>query len=169
MHTHREQLENGGPSGWDGFSNFAGEVIDDHWYILLSKNRDSECLSESNWDCAIRELGGLENDSIDIVRHGHWACGWIEYLIIDSRDPKTLAIATEIDCALADYPVLDDSDFSEREQEQADSFWRQCFNDAERIQYMRDFRYQFEFPDFACMLACARGEYFAGYASELLY
>jgi len=34
---------------------------------------------------------------------------------------------------------------------------------------IREYRNQFEFRDFADMLACARGKYFAGWAGELLH
>lgn len=39
----------------------------------------------------------------------------------------------------------------------------------ERVEYIRKHRSQFEFRDFADMLGCVRGKYFAGYASELIH
>jgi hypothetical protein len=54
------------------------------------------------------------------------------------------------------------------EDRYAQETWRSCYNDAERIEYIRDHRDQFEFRTFADMLGCARGRYFAGYASELI-
>lgn len=54
------------------------------------------------------------------------------------------------------------------ETEAAQEVWRTCYSDAERIDYIREHRSQFEFRSFADMLGCVRGRYFAGYASELL-
>ena len=59
---------------------------------------------------------------------------------------------------LEDYPVLDESDFSEREYEEANSVWESCYNVKERIEYVRENRCQFEFNGFADMLACIRGK-----------
>ena len=56
-----------------------------------------------------------------------------------------------------------------REQVAADETWKNCYDEKERIAYIRKFHYQFDFRDFADLLACVRGKYFAGYASELIY
>ena len=98
---------------------------------------------------------------------GHWACGWYELLSVLANTPEH-KIAADIESALADYPALDDSDFSEREREEAQSTWRDCYNDRDRVDYIRKHRDQFEFNNLADMLGCARGRYFAGYASELI-
>ena len=37
-----------------------------------------------------------------------------------------------------------------------------------RINYIRENRSQFEFYNFEDLMCCVRGEYFAGYANELL-
>jgi hypothetical protein len=63
---------------------------------------------------------------------------------------------------------LDESDFSEVEQEEANETWRNCYDVSERVKYIREHRSQFEFHDLGDMLGCVRGNYFAGYASELL-
>jgi hypothetical protein len=57
---------------------------------------------------------------------------------------------------------------SEVELEEANRVWESCYNDRQRIAYMRDHRSQFEFQSFAEMLGCCRGKFFNGYASELL-
>ena len=54
------------------------------------------------------------------------------------------------------------------ENEEADSTWRDGYSDRGRIAYMRRYRYQFEACSFAELLACARGKFFMGYASELV-
>jgi len=46
------------PSGFDSLSNYMGEVPEADWLCLLTRNRDSDCLTESNWRTALKELGG---------------------------------------------------------------------------------------------------------------
>jgi len=113
---------NANPSGLDSLANFAGEIPDKRLLVLLSRNRDSDILSESNWDTVLKFLGG-ESDSVQIVRHGHWACGWIEYLMIDSADTEMVALAESVESKLRDYPVWDEDDFSNREWESACQYW----------------------------------------------
>ena len=136
-------------------------------YVFLSRNRDSDCLTESNFAKAMEMIGG-ESDTVSVVRESHWACGWIEWIAIHQDDSAALEAADDIVEWLAAYPVLDESDFCEREHESANDIWRDCYNSAERIAYIREHRWQFEFASFADLYACVRGEYFAGYASELI-
>lgn len=135
------------------------------WYVLLTRNRDSDCLSQSNWDTALKRLGG-ESDTVAIERMGHWLCGWIEYLLICPNDIDT---ANEIEQKLEDYPVLDEEDFSNQESEEANRVWKDCYNVKERIAYIRAKPHEFNFHNFRDLLAQCRGKYFSGYASELIY
>ena len=111
---------------WTRPSSFA--AWDDGWqysraaFVLLGRNRDSDILTESNFHCALRELGG-ESDTVKIVRESHWACGWIEWIAIHESDAAALETADSIVAALSDYPVLCDDDFSEREWNAAQEYW----------------------------------------------
>ncbi len=136
------------------------------WLVSLSRNRDSDCLTESNFHSALKSLGG-ESETVQVHRFGHWACGWFEVILV-APDSDAAKEAEQIEAALADYCVLDDSDFSERENEAANSVWESCYSNAKRIEYIRDNRSQFEFHNLADMMSCVRGKHFAGYASELL-
>lgn len=51
---------------------------------------------------------------------------------------------------------------------EANAVWRDCYQLKERVEYVRKHRGQFDFRSFSDMLSCLRGNYFAGYASELL-
>lgn len=144
------------PSGWDSRANYAGSIPEDEWLTVLTHNRDSDCLAESNWESALAMLGG-ESDNVHIFRFGHWACGWIEYLAVKANTPAE-AIGDSIQQKLDDYPVLDESDLSEREQAEADTIWRDCYGTKERIEYIRKFRNQFEFHDYRDLIACVRGQ-----------
>ena len=103
------------------------------------------------------------------MRESHWACGWVEWIAILADDEAALRAADEMAASLETYPVLDESDFSNLEEENAAKVWRDCYSDRERVAYMRGHRRQFEAQSFADLLACARGKYFLGYASDLLY
>lgn len=100
----------------------AGLGLDDRqsWLVLpVGRTRDSGPHEESNFDAAIKRLGG-ESDTLEIHRFGHWGPGWIEIAIID---PSREAEGEAIECALADYPILDDEDHSAREYEAAQESW----------------------------------------------
>ena len=104
----------------------------DDWAIIYTHHRDSGLLDVSNAsviDKALAPHGGdvLEED------HFHWAVGWIKgYSIrVYRRGRITKAFRTyhELAQRMADYPILDEMDYSERELEAtfdniADSAWR---------------------------------------------
>jgi len=154
------------PSSFDTINNYVGNMPDPSLLCLMAITRDSDILQESNWACALELLGG-ESDSVQIIRIGHWACGWIDYLcIVEGSDKEAIAekIEEDINC----YPILDEGDYSERETNAADQLWS-CFSIKERIRYMREYKDQFCYHSFADIKAQVRGEYFGGSASELIY
>lgn len=147
----------------------SGLALDERqdWLVFPhSRTRDSGCLAESNFHVALKSLGG-KSETVEVHRFGHWGPGWFEIILIDPKDEARVKDANEMIGALANYPVLDDEDHSRREQEAADLAWKNCYGDKERIEYIRDHRSQFEFRSFSDMLACVRGKFFAGYASEM--
>lgn len=96
---------------------------------ILGRNRDSDLLAESNWYAACRELGADPEHTDEEApaytwRAGHWAVGWVEYLMIRPDAPEeTKRAAAALLERLSDYPVLDEEDLSEREFEAAHRFW----------------------------------------------
>jgi hypothetical protein len=102
----------------------AGLGLDDRQAWLVAPcglNRDSGVCGESNWHAQLASLGG-ESDTLEIHRFGHWACGWLEIVIVH---PSRADEVEEIANALADYPILDDNDLGEREMLAADEAWDQ--------------------------------------------
>lgn len=148
-----------------------------HWLIACAMTRDSDALGRSNFRCFAASLKALpevkewqgEFSPVTIERSSHWACGWVDYLVIDPECGAAVALADELRGKLEDYPMLDESDWSEEESKEADETWRNCYNERERVAYMREHRSQFEFHSFSDLLSCIRGKYFAGYASELIH
>jgi hypothetical protein len=138
-----------------------------NWLVApVSTTRDADALQRSNFRVVLADLGG-ESDNVEVHRFGHWANGWFEIILV-RPETKEAESAEQWECALSDYPVACDSDFSELEQEDADETWANCYSPAQRIEYIRDHREEFEFRGFADMLACVRGRFFGGYASSLL-
>lgn len=152
------------PSAFDSLSNYMGALPEKDLLVLMTRNRDSDTLTESNWLCSLRELGG-EGDNVEIHRFGHWACGWWEALCVRKGSFQE-KIAQEIADSLTDYPVLNEEHFSEMAMDEANRTWKDCYDDAERISYLRQNRGEIDIHNsFACLLACARGE-FAPYTNS---
>lgn len=100
--------------------SFSSSLEDrDDWFVLLCRDRDASIIGESNFATALKSLGG-ESDTCEVRRFGHWAVGWIEHIFLHPSREKE---GEEIEGALANYPVLDDSDLSEREQETVLPTW----------------------------------------------
>lgn len=159
-----ESMKN--PSGVDSMANYAGDLPDACWLTVLTRSRDSDILTESNWEVALKRLGG-ESESVEIFRFGHWACGWWEALCVKAGTDGAI-IGAEIESELKAYPILDEDHFSEMEQVEADRIWAENYSYSERIEYIREHDSQFEFNSFSDLISCVRGEYFRGYASELV-
>ena len=157
------------PAGLDA-GNYAGERYPDY-YVAGFRHRDSDVMTECNFDVTWKALEPLNTgDTVITIRTGHWAVGWTETILVHESNEAALRAADDIAARLESYPVLDDDALSEREQEAANQIWRDCYDWRERIDYIRNAGSgQFEFHDYRDMLACVRGEYFAGYASELVY
>ena len=92
------------------------------YFVFLSQCRDSDALTRSNFECGLRALGG-ESDSVLVVRERHWAVGWVEWIAIHEANAEAILAADEMSCALSDYPVLDESHFSELEWDEAQTQW----------------------------------------------
>ena len=163
---------------WTMPDSYFGEVWPDYYSAGVGRSRDSDALERSNFDAMVEALDAVGFDDPDydddspaftIVRESHWAVGWVEWIAIHADAGTLLQAADKLAGDLADYPVIDECKYSEYEQSDADETWRNCFNVRERIDYIRENRAHIEARGFADLLGCVRGEYFLGYASELLY
>lgn len=88
---------------------------------FIGRHRDSDILTESNFAVTLEELQGVD-ERCEVRSCGHWAVGWTEAIYV----PATAACITMVQgihAALADYPILSESDFSERELEDALDQW----------------------------------------------
>jgi hypothetical protein len=101
--------------GLDSWSNYGGPNLG-NLVVVIGQNRDSELLEESNFESALDMLGGKSKDVI-VERFGHWGCGWFELILVNPKNKAKLQIAYDIHKLLEQYPVLDDSDYSDRQSE----------------------------------------------------
>ncbi|MDE2022560.1 MAG: hypothetical protein KGI71_06655 [Patescibacteria group bacterium] len=119
-------------------------------YLIVSQHRDSDALTRSNYRSVMRILEGESYDSghsgelaadrppVYDWRARHWAVGWIEYIMVRADAPETTLIAAaEILAALADYPVVDESDYSELEFSEACDTWEHA-TIADRVEWCRE-------------------------------
>lgn len=164
-------------NNWKSFGSYVRwERLPDGFAVVYTSNRDSDALTRSNARVTAKALAPyLDGDKGDVrdESSSHWAVGHVDGFAIrvyDANGAVTPAFTAYAELVLAteDYPVLDDDDFSREEEEEANQVWTNCYNDSDRLEYIRDHRSQFEFHSFADMLGCVRGTYFSGYASELL-
>ena len=152
MKTLNEITSN--PSGFDSYSNYIGEIPSDSLLVVLTRSRDSDILTESNWEVALERLGG-ESDTVEIHRFGHWACGWWEALCVQAGSQQQEE-ADEIESDLEAYPVLSEDHFSEAESDEAQRVWAECYSPKERIEYIREGS-GFDFRGIGDLLQCVRG------------
>lgn len=97
----------------DGF--VMHENMDDQMDWITSTeiqiNRDSDELTESNWQVFIDGLEKTNSEDYRILRFGHFACGWYEIVILK---PNSASYDFYVQCleTLEDYPILDEDHFS---------------------------------------------------------
>jgi hypothetical protein len=152
---------------WTMPKDYFGASWPEYYGSGCGQHRDSDCLERSNFACMLKSLGG-ESETVIVVRENHWAVGWVEWIAIHEDDSKSLVIADKIQERLEDYPIINEDHWSELESEEANLVWKDCYRPKERIEYIREHRSQFEFRDYSDLMGCVRGQYFAGYASELI-
>lgn len=120
---------------WTMPSNYGGEVWPGY-YVSFGQNRDSDSLTRSNFICALQALGG-ESDTVQVVREGHWACGWVEWIAIHQDDEKALAIADDLAAKVEDYPCVNEDHWSELEWNEAQDYWA-SLSVRDRAPYCKD-------------------------------
>lgn len=82
-------------------------------------HRDADALAQSNHRVLLRLLREVDPDE---AAHGtleasHWAVGWYRHVVIDPSNEAVVKVMKESIEMLADYPILDECDFSDLECE----------------------------------------------------
>jgi hypothetical protein len=91
-------------------------------------HRDSDALARSNWAVVSGDLVSRFPESVQVVRFGHWAVGWVEELAWDASTPAVVAAVDAWRERLANYPVADEEHFSETETEESLEILRECYS-----------------------------------------
>lgn len=88
----------------------------------------ADILDTSNWETIKRELSEVDPDGTDhkVASFGHWATPYD--LMLVKAGTEAHRIAEKLMSRYADYPVLDESDFSERESEAFSNDLTDCLN-----------------------------------------
>jgi hypothetical protein len=118
---------------FDSFSWDRSNEIDDQFCLVYTVNRDSGLLDQSNAEAIAEAMKPFLDRDVMEEHHNHWACGWVDgYAIrVYRRGRITKAFRTyhELSLRLADYPILDEDDYSNRVYEATlanidDAAWR---------------------------------------------
>lgn len=125
------------------------------WRVIpIILTRDTEdCLTLSNWHVFMRDVGAKDahtDTDLEVHTFNHWACGWFKIMLVRPGSPAELE-AQELADAMASYPILDASDFSEREMHAETEAW-QALSIKERVALLKRAHYT------GCVLV-ARREY----------
>ena len=120
---------------WERPKDYFGAEWSSYYSAGVGQSRDSDCLEQSNFGSMLAALGG-ESETVIVVRESHWAVGWVEWIAIHQADTKALAIADRQCERLANYPVLNEEDWSRREFEEQCETWENAGLQG-RIDYCR--------------------------------
>lgn len=108
----------------------------DNWAVIYTHNRDSRLLDLSNAAVIAKSMQPFtEGDDPDVFfeSHSHWAVGHVDgfsvRVIKNGEITGAFKAYHKLAVRIAEYPILDESDYSERELEAtianiADSAWR---------------------------------------------
>ena len=98
---------------WRTQSNYRGESWDGWYAAPVGHSRDSDTVESSNWEVQLERIP--ESETVQVVREGHWAVGWVEWLAIHESDRGALEEAERVGDKLEDHPVLDEEHHSQLE------------------------------------------------------
>lgn len=120
------------------------------YYVVLGQHRDSDRVTRSNFAVAKAELEAIEdkypewNKADDEGRmlvnpyEGHWAVGHVEWLGIHKDSPEELIEAADnILDRIENYPILDESHYSDLEWNEANDYW-ESESVSSRIQWLKN-------------------------------
>ena len=118
---------------WKHPENYYGERWDG-FYVFLSQTRDSEALTRSNFECGLGLIKNVGEQGIAVAHERHWACGWVETILIPQENTEALEVAQKILDKLDCYPIINEEHYYELEYlEQDYEDWKE--EDSEEALY----------------------------------
>lgn len=109
---------------WKKFDSFCwyGQPDEDadKWGLWYYTNRDADLVMQSNADVIEKELESFCGEDAALERHNHYLRGWVGCVAFRCFDKEgnVTPVAKkvyELKCALNNYSLLDDEDYSRRE------------------------------------------------------
>ena len=117
------------PRAWVRPACYVGQTWEG-WLVFLGRNRDSDLLTNHNFETALVRLEEVNADhptedtrTVFAVSENHWAVGWVEWIAIHPSNTRAVALANEMADDLDGYPILDEDRYSEKEWESACESW----------------------------------------------
>jgi hypothetical protein len=128
--TYDERLQRGVElTAWETPDYYGGhDPIGD--YMIYSQTRDSDILIRCNYDLIFADLKDKAadlncSDKVYDFRASHWGCGWVEIIIVEKDAPtKFLEFCEDIKRSLDNYHVYDGCEYSDREYQEINDYWR---------------------------------------------
>lgn len=115
---------------WTRCSNYMGEDFSDY-YVVTGQNRDSSYIQQSNFIAATNRLGGEHEPEVIIARSSHWACGWVDFLMVHKDALEKIEIAERIDEDIENNCILDWENYDEIRQPEIDRLYQEIKTDIE--------------------------------------
>ena len=99
-------------------------MLPKNWAIIYTHNRDSGLLDQSNAAViakAMRPFADADDPDVVFESHSHWAVGHVDGFSVRVFKQGEITPAFqryhELATAMEEYPILDESDYSDREYE----------------------------------------------------
>ena len=154
LHDHAIDLAKELAGNWRKFQSYAPrwirlfEIADpEHWAAVYVGSRDESALEESNRaqiQSALKPFTASDPPTAYTeCTENHWAVGYLHVIYLRVYDsageltPAFLAYA-ELHLAMKEYPVLNESDWSEREWKRAADYWQRC-SVSERVRWCQQY------------------------------
>ena len=100
------------------------------WYATpFVATRDGDALEASNFRVIMADLQKRDPDGVQDLHFGHWAFGWYDRIYVRKDHPVAIALVRDWTKALTDYPIADESDYSELEYEMNHPADGECYSD----------------------------------------
>lgn len=98
--------------------------------------RDSELLTECNWEVITEAFSETCPDAYKEERSGHWGVGWSERIYVRKDDAFALKLTQDFLGALSDYASLDDERYSAAQSEKLNEYLEDQFSGYPDAAYM---------------------------------
>lgn len=125
-------------------SSFSDDNLFVTWGLTVGMHRDSDLADTSNFERIAEDMRHVFPADVHIVHSGHWAVGWLDQLAVRVLEPwadpydytarditRAFRVITSIAAYLHEqYPLYDESDYSQREYEQNEEYRRSAWDDT---------------------------------------